>query len=187
MIFFNFQGQILKQLHIRNGWTEYWCCLFNTALYKTPAGFLWHTNDECLYNDVRNLNCLFFSCVHTEFLLIHYNDVIISMMASQITSLTIVYSTFFSGTDQRKTQSYALLAFVRGIHWWPVNFQHKGPVMRKMFPLDDISCIWYSLVLRSPVYHVREQDTLKTLQRISTSWSFNFKLRPILHVIKLCL
>ena len=38
------------------------------------------------------------------------------MLASQITSLTIVYSTVNSGADQRKHQSYALLAFVRGIH-----------------------------------------------------------------------
>ena len=37
-------------------------------------------------------------------------------MASQITSLTIVYSTIDSGTDQRKHQSSASLAFVKGIH-----------------------------------------------------------------------
>ena len=32
----------------------------------------------------------------------HYNDVIMSAMASQITSLTIVYSTVYSGAGQRK-------------------------------------------------------------------------------------
>ena len=42
-------------------------------------------------------------------------------MASQITSLTIVYSTVYSGTDQRKHQSSSSLAFVRRIHRWPVN------------------------------------------------------------------
>ena len=46
----------------------------------------------------------------------HYNDVIMSVMASQITSLTIVYSTAFSGPDQRKHQSSASLAFVWRIH-----------------------------------------------------------------------
>ena len=61
------------------------------------------------------------------------------MMASQITSLTIVNSTFYSGTDQRKHQSSASLAFVRGIHLWLVNSLHKGrPVMGKMLPFDDI-------------------------------------------------
>ena len=32
----------------------------------------------------------------------HYNDVMMSAIAFQITSLTIVYSTFYSGEDQRK-------------------------------------------------------------------------------------
>ena len=55
------------------------------------------------------------------------------------TRLTIVYSTVYSGTDQRKHQSSASLAFVLGIHRWPVNSPHKGPVTRKMFPFDDVS------------------------------------------------
>ena len=54
-----------------------------------------------------------------------------SSMASQITTLTIVYSTVYSGADQRKHQSSASLAFVRGIHRWPVNSPHKGPVTWK--------------------------------------------------------
>ena len=58
-------------------------------------------------------------------------------MAFQITSLTIVYSTFYSGIDQRKHQSSASLAFVRGIDRWPVNSPHKGPVTRKIFQFDD--------------------------------------------------
>ena len=51
----------------------------------------------------------------------HYHGIIRSTMASQITSLTIVYSTVYSGTDQRKHQIPASLAFVRGIRRWPVN------------------------------------------------------------------
>ena len=46
----------------------------------------------------------------------HYIDVMMGAMASQITSLTIVYWTVYSGADQWKHQSYASLAFVRGIH-----------------------------------------------------------------------
>ena len=68
----------------------------------------------------------------------HYGEVILSAMASQITSLTIVYSTIYSGADLRKHQSSASLAFVRGIHRWPVNSPPKGPVTRKMFPFDDV-------------------------------------------------
>ena len=59
-------------------------------------------------------------------------------MAFQITSLTSVYSTVHSGEDQRKHQSSASLAFVQGIHRWPMNSPHKWPVMRKMFAFDDI-------------------------------------------------
>ena len=59
-------------------------------------------------------------------------------MTSQITSLTIVYSTVYSGTDQSKHQSSASLAFVWRIHQGPVNSPHKWPVMRKMFPFDDV-------------------------------------------------
>ena len=52
-------------------------------------------------------------------------------MAPQITSLTIIYWSFYSGPDQRKRQSTASLAFV-----W-----HKGPVTRKIFPFDDVILI----------------------------------------------
>ena len=45
---------------------------------------------------------------------------------------------FFSGADQRKHWSSALLAFVRRIHRSPVNFPHKGSVTRKMLPFDDV-------------------------------------------------
>ena len=59
-------------------------------------------------------------------------------VASQITSLTVVYSTVYSGADQRKHQSSPSLAFVWGIHRGPVNSPHKWPVTRKMFPFDDV-------------------------------------------------
>ena len=59
-------------------------------------------------------------------------------IASQITNLTIIYSTVYSDADQIKHQSYASLAFVRGIHRGPVNSPHKWPVTRKMFPFDDV-------------------------------------------------
>ena len=71
----------------------------------------------------------------------HYNDVIMGTIASQIISLTIIYSTVYSDTDQRKHQSSASLAFVRGIHRGPVNSPHKRPVTRKIFSFDDVIMI----------------------------------------------
>ena len=68
----------------------------------------------------------------------HYCDVIMGAAASQITSLTIVYSTVYSDADQRKHQSFASLPLVRGIHRGSVDSPHKWPVRRKMFSFDDV-------------------------------------------------
>ena len=79
----------------------------------------------------------------------HHNYVIMNAMAYQITSLTIVYSTVYSDADQRKHQSSASMAFVRGIHRGPVNSLHKWPVTRKMFPFDDVIMENWGLKIRS--------------------------------------
>ena len=69
---------------------------------------------------------------------IHYNDGIMSTMAYLITSLTIVYSTVYSGTKNRIHQISASLVFVSGTHRWPMYSPHKEPVTRKMFLFDDV-------------------------------------------------
>ena len=71
----------------------------------------------------------------------HYDDVIMTTIASQITSLTSVYSTVYSDADQRKHQSSASLAFVWGIHrdrWIP---RTKGQLRGKCFHLMTSSCV----------------------------------------------
>ena len=105
----------------------------------------------------------------------HNNDVIMSVMASQITSLTIIYSiVFIQGADQRKHQSSASMAFVRGIHRWPVNSPNKGPVTRKMFPFDDV-IMWSDL---ASIFHgssTGERESLiykqPTKIRMMMSWT----------------
>ena len=67
-------------------------------------------------------------------MILHQSDVTMVAMAYQITNLTIVYSSIYSGADQRKHQSSASQAFVR----WPMNSPHKGPVTRKMIPFNDV-------------------------------------------------
>ena len=96
----------------------------------------------------------------------HYSNVIMGAMASQITSLTIVYSTVHSGADQRKHQSSASLAFVRRIHRWPVNSPHKWPVTRKCFHLMTSSCLiklgfcqQQSKYHQTTFYHFAERTT----------------------------
>ena len=68
----------------------------------------------------------------------HYSDVIMGAMVSQSPASRLFHSTVYSGADQRIHQSSPSLAFVRGIHRWPVNSPNKWPVTRKMFPFDDI-------------------------------------------------
>ena len=78
-----------------------------------------HSNELCVNYDSMTLYTKTSVYIHkpNQATWFHYNDVITGAMASQITGLMIVYS----GADQRKHQNSASLAFVRGIHGWPVT------------------------------------------------------------------
>ena len=93
---------------------------------------------------------------------IHYSDVIMSVMVSQITSILIVCINLYSGADQITHLSSMSLAFVRGIHWWPVNSPHKGPVMQKMFPFDDIIMILCHILRFHSIYEIPHNNNFKT-------------------------
>ena len=69
-----------------------------------------------------------------------YTDVIMTTMASLINSLTVVYSTVYSDTDQRKHQSSASLAFVWGIHRDRWIHRTNGQLRGKCFHLMTSSC-----------------------------------------------
>ena len=106
---------------------------------------------------------------------INYGDVIMSAMASQITAVSIVFSAVCSGFDQRKHQSSALLAFVRGIHRWLVDSPHKGTVTRKMFPFDDVIMLceiyllgWQSISFRSNLNN--DRLTAKLTESSNNGW-----------------
>ena len=113
----------------------------------------------------------------------NYNAVIMGAMASQITSLSIVYSIVYSGADQRKHQSSASLAFVMGIHRSPVNSPHEGPVTRKCFHLMTSSCntqlcrggrhIPESRTMR--VQHIPKPNRMQTGNRF---WRHTYILKP---------
>ena len=86
--------------------------------------------------------------MHMPIHVFHYSDVIMGAIASQYTSFTIIYSTVYSDSDQRKHQSSASLAFVWGNPRWP----HKWPVTRKIFPFDD--AIMFGIISSSRKYRV---------------------------------
>ena len=100
--------------------------------------------------------------MNVTFLIPHYSDVIMSAMASQITGVTIVYSTV-RFQIKRKHRSSVSLAFVRGIHRWPVNSPYKGPATRKMFPFDDV------IIAISPTgYLAKSYDKVSVLSDTKT-------------------
>ena len=125
-----------------------WCQLTSLQFLHMTSIIVWHethiccqgmrkicSDDQKMKYDKRNFN-------HAGN--VHYSDVIMSAMASQITDVLIVCLNVCSVADQRKHQSSMSLAFVRGIHWWQVNSPHKVPVTRKMFPFDDVIMEWKS-------------------------------------------
>ena len=101
----------------------------------------------------------------------HYNGVIMGAMASQINSFTIVYSVVYSGAAQRKHQSSTSLAFVRGIHRWPVNSPHKVSVTRIMFPFDDVIMRWlFQTPPTHPILHHQTTTERQACERIFVEW-----------------
>ena len=89
----------------------------------------------------------------------HDNDVIMSAIAPQITSLMVVYSTVYSDADQRKHQSSASLAFVWGINrdrWIP---RTKGQLRGKCFHLMTSS--WKTPLLLQQIIQTQRKTPLK--------------------------
>ena len=118
-----FIGEVIN-LTNNNKWSRHWW-------FEMPLRSLWHyCNEKSLIILVLEPEYISGSkpWLLIPWFLTHYDDVIMSMMASQITSFSIVYSTICSGPDERKHQSSASLAFIRGIHQWPVNSTRIGPV-----------------------------------------------------------
>ena len=68
----------------------------------------------------------------------HYIDVIMTTMASQITSPTVVC--LFRRWSKKKSK-LRVTGLLRGSHRGQVNSPHKWPVTRKMFPSDDV-IVW---------------------------------------------
>ena len=81
----------------------------------------------------------------------HYNDVIMSVMTSQNTSLTIVYSSVYSDVDKKEHQISASLAFVPGIRWIP---RTKGQLRGNILHLMTSS--WFNPSVLTPEYSDRK-------------------------------
>ena len=107
-----------------------------------------------------------------------------STVATQITSLTIVYSTVWSDADQRKHRSSALLAFVRGIHRLLVNSPHKWPVTRIMFSLDDVIMISINKCSWKYDVHNYSYTSHRPTGLVSTWW--RHQMEPFSALLAIC-
>ena len=90
----------------------------------------------------------------------HYGDVIMSTMVSQITNVFIVYSAICVGADRRKHQSSMSLVLMRGIHRWPMNSLHRGPVTWKMFSFDDVIMLMMKLWITSTIFANKQRNSV---------------------------
>ena len=87
-------------------------------LFLLTSFITYSTSGTCSFDHLLPVCLLLFRLTWS----LHSDNVIMGAIASQITSLTIVYSTVYSGADQRKYQISASPAFVRGLHrdrWIP--------------------------------------------------------------------
>ena len=131
----------------------------------------------------------------------HYGDVIMGTVASQLTNLTIIYSTFYSSADQSKHQSSASLAYVWGM---PVNSPHKWPITRKLFPFDDV-IMFRVIMITICIQNLFESESEQTACHKATEnnnhammfvlcivcnyqndWKRNLRVRHVSLVIILC-
>ena len=98
-------------------------------------------------------------------------------MASEITGVSTACLAVSSGAD-KKHQSSASLASVRGSHKWPVNSPHKGPVTRKMFPFDDLIMIlivvWAWLCYGTRRWFRIERQVLSSGKNRIRTWNLRY-------------
>ena len=94
-------------------------------------------------------------------MLLHYDDVIMDEIASQITSLTIVYSAVYLDADQRKHQSSASLAFV----WGFTGTRTKGQLRGKCFHLMTSSWI-IALLLWFGIWRLHKNYSTPNMARL---------------------
>ena len=143
---------VIARVHPMNTFAHYliFCCCAVLLSVNSPWMIwlnAWHRCQNkchhCHNGTKHNKPVYIFHKIHSKYIfsLSNYSDVIMSPTAFQITGIPIVCSTVYSGANQRRHQSSASLAFVRGIHWWPVDSPPKGPVIQKMFSFDDVIMI----------------------------------------------
>ena len=123
-----------------------WKCHFDEFFVTGCTGSCHFDNFQCNQWWKFHQNDIFVSVYIESSLILQHDSLyfLLYMLNLSYQDPNAMYETPFKTSvgkcdaDQRKHQSSASLAFVRGIHRWPVNSPHKWPVTRKMFPFDDV-------------------------------------------------
>ena len=112
----------------------------------------------------------------------HYIDVIMTTVASQITSLAVVCLTVYSDADQRKHQSSASLAFVWGIHWDRTKGQLRGKCFHLMTSSWIVVETWKETCLTLTHWGRDKMDVIsQTTLWSAFSWMKMFEFRLKFH------
>ena len=123
--------QLVKKLEM-----ECILSLDNNLLRLTPESCISTYGIISIFYD-KSYNWFCRQSIWHDIVSVQYSDVIISVMASLITGVSLFTQPFVQAQMKKKHQSPASLVFVRAIQRWPVNYPHKGPATRKMFPFDE--------------------------------------------------
>ena len=143
-----------------------------------PVSHNWNNLEERQFKQIMTVQILF--AVH----------VIMNARSSQISSLTIVYLTVYSRRRWKKTSKLASLAFVWGIHRWPVYSPHRRPVTRKIFPFDDVTmCFQETCHCCYNIYHRKSFEYFVTgyFQLLVLPFSEVTPKKRCIHEIIICL
>ena len=84
-----------------------------------------------------------------------------------------------NGLFRRKSKkTSAALVFVWGIHRWPVNSPHKGPVTRKMFPYDDVIMLW---IIRMTSQTLWQSSYQKMVVNVATNYNTESRFSSVIN------
>ena len=122
--------------------------------------YLWGKNT--LFN-LQVLSILMMFCKKKEAIIMRYNDAIMSAMASQITSVSIVCNCLFRHRP-KKTSKLCVTGPCEGIHRSPVDTPQKRPVTRKMFPFDDV------IMLHNGALAIRHNWNPSSIYMLHVAW-----------------
>ena len=144
----------------------------------------WNAGDLKRHSVHYHATVMYWNILLQVLMCLHFNDIIMSTMASQITSLTIIYSTVYSGADQRKHESSASLVFLRRIQRRPVNSPHA--LLERLYPIFPMFRFEHAIksnqildpqfLLTKPEFACQASDVTNQARQSGLTWGLYWHL-----------